>query len=903
MLHRPQTEAMRYSYTNKKILTVILSLWQTTFLIAQEGYINGRISDGTENLPSATVTIGNKSIQTNVNGVYSFSLKAGSYILAITHAGYKKVEQQITIEAGVKHIYNFNLIPSGLLDEITILGTRTKIQRSSLNTPVPVDAFSADFLQQTGQTSLMQMLNFTAPSINVSRELANETVTLYNLDPQHVLLTLNGTRYHNQALTNLGTPKGILGRSSPNNDLSSIPFAGIGMIEVLRHGATAQYGSDAIAAVINLRLKKSTGKTEIRLNHGQYYKGDGDKYSLDVYRGFSLEEKGFISIAASGLFREPSYRGGIFDGKVYSNDKTKDDSIITANNFDRRKVISNIGNIQQLNAGLLLNSEYKITNNTELFGTAAFNYKKVRRESEYRLPKDSNNVNHALYRDGFGPISTPNTRDISAIAGIRGKTKNKWQWEITSSFGRNQLISHISNTNNPSQSYLGKDAQTSFDLGKQIYNQLTNNINLSKKFTGLPNNINLLNIGCGIEWRWENFKTKAGEWASWSDPDFAFNPNTPAGSVGNVGIHPDDVINKDRNATGVYIDLETEIKNKLLLNLSGRYEMYSDFGNNIAGKLAIRYKLNDNFSFRGSLGNGFRAPSLQQRFLQSINNSFKPGTGGLPIVFMRGIFPFDHEISKAFDIPRLTAEKSLNLSGGFTGNVFENISFTVDAYWIQIKNRIVLTGTFDTSNYDVRTILNSFNGQNRYKIIAVQFFTNAINTRTKGIDIILNGKWKIHKSVLGFVFGANFNQTRLFGDIKTTDKLGADSVLFNIEEKARIQKGQPGSKIILSTDYRIGKFFFTFRNTFFGNTATTTLLSNDTLYESYSSKILTDFSISYSPKKWITITTGANNVFDVFPDPIKNYKNTLERRLIYSPDASPFGFNGGYYFVSMSFNF
>ena len=920
MLHQLQTEVMRHCLTAKKYLATVICLLQAAFLLSQEGQVKGRISNGTDNLSAATVTIGNKTMLTNINGEFAFSLKAGSYTLAITHAGYKKIEQKVKVDAGTIQTFDFIMTPADLLDEVVVLGSRSQIPRSSLNTAVPVDVFSSEFLRQTGQTSIMQMMNFTAPSLNASRELANEPVTFHGLDPQYVLFTLNGTRYHNQVLMNEGQPKGILGRGSVGNDLSSIPFAAIEKVEILREGASAQYGSDAIAAVMNFRLKQSTGKTEIHLNNGQYYKGDGEKYSLDIYHGFLLNKKslpagrqGFISIAGSIQFRKPTYRGGRYEGTVYKTIpenasiddsmriRKEDDSIIAARNFDFRKVIGNIGNIQQLNAGILLNGAYKIKSNAELFGTLTFNYKKVRRESEYRFPKDSDVINFSLYPDGFGPISTPNTRDVSAITGIRGETKNKWHWELTSSFGRNKLIRHISNTNNPSQSYLGKDAQTNFHPGKLIYNQLTNNINLTKSFTGLPDNINLFNIGCGAEWRWENFRTKAGDSASWSDPDFAFNPNTPAGSQGNVGIHPRDVVNKDRNAIGAYIDMETEIKNKLLLNVAGRYEFYSDFGDNLSGKLAVRYKLDDNFSLRGSVGNGFRAPSLQQRFLKSINNGLIPGPAGLQGISLRGIFPYDHEVAKAFHIPSLTAENSLNLSGGFTGKIFDHISFTIDAYWIQIKNRIVLTGTFDKNNPDVKIILDNFYNQTGIKVVAVQFFTNAINTRTKGIDIVMDGKWKISKSVLGFMLGANFTQTRLFGNIKTTDKLRGDSLLFNLEEKARIEKGQPESKIILSADYMTGKFLFTLRNTRFGNIATTTLLSTDTLYESYSPKLLTDFSISYSPKKWITMTAGANNIFDIYPDLIKNYGNTFEGRLIYSPEASPFGFNGGYYFMSMAF--
>jgi iron complex outermembrane receptor protein len=227
---------------------------------------------------------------------------------------------------------------------------------------------------------------------------------------------------------------------------------------------------------------------------------------------------------------------------------------------------------------------------------------------------------------------------------------------------------------------------------------------------------------------------------------------------------------------------------------------------------------------------------------------------------------------------------------------------TIDAYWIQIKNRIVLSGTFDTTNADVKKILSSFPG-----IDQVQFFTNAINTRTRGIDIVVNGNWNIHKTSFSFMLAANFTRTNVFGKIKTTDKLHADSLLFNTEEKTKLEKGQLDNKVILNMNYKKGKIGFNVCNTRFGKTATTTLVRNpvsvDTLYEFFSPKILTDISINYSPKTWLTVTAGINNIFDVYPSRLKNYGNTREGIFRYSNDASPFGYNGGYYYLNMMFNF
>ena len=882
-------------------------LLNACLVTAQEGRLRGKVSSEKEPLIAATVSLGEKTMVAGPDGKFSFSERPGSYALTITHAGYKTIERDLNIKADSTIEVEFLMEPAGILDGVVVISSRSSMQRSSINTPVPVDVFSSKVVRQTGQSSLVQMLNFVSPSINVSRELLNEPISFRNLDPQHVLITLNGMRYHNQALFYNGAPKGSVGKGSVGNDLNSIPFSGIEAVEILRDGASAQYGSDAIAGVVNLRLKQATGKTEMNLHTGQYYKGDGEKFSIDAYRGFSLLNKGFVSVAGSFQFRKPTYRGGVYDDRIYKNNKQEDDSLILVKKFDRKKVIGNIGNIQQWNAGILVNGAYKVRQGTELYATASFSIKKLRREAEYRFPKDTGQVNRFLFPHGLTPISTPITRDLTLTAGVKGKSKNQWQWDIATSFGNNTLVSQFAKSNNASQTYLGENAPTKFKTGSQVYNQFITDLNFSKKYKGLPGHISLFNLGWGMELRWENFKTGAGEEASYSDPDTSLNTNTQAGAQGNVGILPKDVVNEDRIVTGAYIDMETEVKNKFLLNLAGRYEYYDDFGSNLAGKLALRYKVLPGLSVRASLGNGFRAPSLQQRYSKSIQNAYILGAGGVWIPSIKGIFPYDTDVARAFNIPAPKAEKSVNISGGFTGSISSPIRFTVDAYWIQIRDRVVLTGVFDTTDAEVKTILENVSAQTGTKVEQVQFFANAISTHTKGIDVVLSGNWNYPKSALGIVLAANLSNTQLIGKIKTTDKLKNDSLLFNIEEKTRLEKGQPRSKIILNLDYKTSNFIFNIRNTQFGKTASTTLLKSrggaiDTLYESFSSKIITDISVSFN-RKCFSITTGVNNVFDVYPDRLKNYGNTQQSRLIYSPEASPFGFNGGYYYLSIGLNF
>ena len=902
---------------------IILTVSFTFFLcnvFAQFGSIKGTIKHGEDPLHAATVSLGNKTMFSNHNGEFSFSIGPGIYKLTITHSGYKAIVHEIKIEADNTQVADFSMTPIEQLNEVVMLGSRSSVHRSNLNTAVPVDVFSSASLLQTGQVSLTQMLNVVAPSFNASTEILNQTATLRGLDPHHVLILMNGTRYHNMVWLYGRGLKGQLGPGSVGNDLNSIPFSAIEKVEILRDGASAQYGSDAIAGVINIQLKKSTGKTFIQLHTGQFYEGDGEKFSFGINRGILLNKKslpagrqGFLNFSATYRYQAPTFRGGEYSGMVYKNYpanatsadsiiiKAQDDSTIKSRGFNRKSVLDNVGNSKLVSTGFLVNGSYPINNHIEAFWAAAVNSRKMELKNPYRFPKDSLLVNLLLYPNGLQPTGNPTTVDVSVITGLKGETKNSWHWDFSSSYGINAYSGRLINGNNASQSYLGANAPTSFYVGQDVYKLLTNSINFVRPYSSLPGKMKTLNLAWGAEWRFENYITKAGEEASWKNYD------TLKYATGGTGGGRDTAneINKNRNIWGTYIELEGEFSTKFLLNVATRYEYYSDFGGNIAAKLAARYKFSNKFSLRASVNNGFRAPTLQQRWVNSISQLFvNSGPGRISVV--RGIFPNSHDVIKALGIPLLTAEKSINVSGGITSAISKRFSLTIDAYWIQIKNRIVLSGVLDKSIPAVRNILNNYPG---LRVDQVQFFTNAINTRTKGIDIVFDGNWNIHKASLGISLAANFTSTHLFGDIKTSEKLPADPVtinkLFNIEDIERMEKGQPADKIILSIIYKTGKTKLIIRNTRFGKTSIAPIFTNPTriMYESFSPKILTDISLIYSLKTWVTTTVGANNVLNVYSDRLKYYENTVQGGRIYSPEASPFGFNGGYYFINMSFNF
>jgi iron complex outermembrane recepter protein len=897
------------------ILSSAAVLFANTISYTQNGIITGKVKYGIDALQSASVSLGNQTLFTDYKGEVSFSIKPGKYLITATHVGYKKIELAVIVEKGSTKNIDFNMIPDEQVGEIVVVGSRSLVQRSNLNTPVPVDVFSFLRLEQTGQTNLMQMLNFTAPSLNASMQIMTEPVTLRGLDPDHTLILLNGTRYHNIAYMNPGLPRGQLGRGSVGNDLNTIPFSAIENVEILRDGASAQYGSDAIAGVVNARLKESTG-TSVSLHLGQHYKGDGEKFRLGIFHGIDLNKKGFLSFSGDILHRNPTFRGGEYKGTVYyptippTYSSQQRDSIIALDNqriaesgFDRKKA-SNAGTTKSMSFGFLMNGAYLINTKIRLFWTGTLHYQTLTFPSQHILPRNTAAINTLIFPDGIKAITTPTTWNVSGIGGARGTIGKGIHWKYSTAYGINSIRYNAANTNNASQqNILGKNSPTTFYTGSVNYQQVTNSIHFTKTFNKPDDKPNVVNLGWGAELRLENFGMKAGEDASWKNYDTTLKKMGGVAGAAHI-VSGYDAVNKNRNVMCGYAELEADLNDRFLFNLATRYEHYSDFGGNLAGKLAIRYKLLNKLSLRGSVSNGFRAPSIQQRYYSAITNGIRVIPVQTPTT--RGIFNNEHQVTKVFGVPSLQAEKSLNLSGGLTSTISSHIYLTVDAYWIQIRNRIVLSGAFDrVTNPEVDSLLKSSSLDGYPDIQQVSFFSNAIHTRTKGIDIVIHGKWKIRKAQLSGSLAGNFTKTGLFGEIKTASNLSASienkNSLFNDEQKSDVERGQPRSKIILTLNYQREKTRFILRNTRFGENAYQ--FSYPRPLETFSPKILTDASICYTPISWLSITVGANNIFNVYPDRIKNHVNTGEGRFIYALDVWQFGVMGGYYYLSMALNF
>jgi iron complex outermembrane receptor protein len=881
--------------------------------MAQTGKLTGRIWSENEPISNVTITSENVSVLTDEEGQYSIELKAGMHIIRISHPDFTTLSDTVLIIPHREILKDHVLVPGKLLSEVAVLGSRSRIIHRY--NAVPVDEFRSNLLARTGQISLTQMLQFSAPSFNTSRELLYESSSLRGLDPQHTIILLNGIRYHTLARINGGNLRGQLGRGSVGNDLNSIPFPAINKVSVLRDGASAQYGSDGIAGVINIDLKRTNQKGSVNVHLGQYYPGDGEKVFLGFNKGAPISSKGFINFSGSMKFQAPTYRGGVYNGTVYSDYpstatkkdsmmiRSVDDSMVLARGFNRDKLADNAGNIKTFSAGLLVHSGYKFKSQTELFMIATSTTRQAERNALYRFPKDKRAVNTSLYPEGFQPITHQTSTDFTVISGLKSKQDKPIRWDISTSYGSNAISSRVTNSNNASQSRMGTEAPTAFLTGRDLYSLWVNSANFSRQFKGSKGLFRSLNLAGGIEWRIESLKSQAGEESSWKN----YEPSGPwlGGSQGSTGTSPENEIKRSRDVTGIYLDIEYEPAKKLLIDLAGRYEYYNDYKGNLAGKLALRYEFIPALAMRLSLGNGFRAPALQQKYLNNIQNS-AINTVSSPVFVVSGLFANDHQVVKAFGVPELEPERSTNISAGLMANISDKIRITVDAYGIGIKDRIILTGPLHRGIPGVRPILDSIPGLRAER---VQFFTNAIDTWTNGIDLIAEGNWNLGKDRLNITIAANFNSSEVVGPVRGTEKLPADNdltkaALFNNEEITKLEDGQPNNKIIVSASYWMKRIQFNLRITRFGNTVINPYYSslNGYVPQKFSARMITDLNFTYPICQWAVINIGANNIFNVYPDKLNDPRNNSQGMWIYSPEATPFSFNGGYYFLAMQFN-
>lgn len=744
------------------------------------------------------------------------------------------------------------------IEEVAITGSRNK-KRTVIDTPVPIDVIDIKQVSQsTGQVEVNQLLQFAAPSFNSNKQSGSDgadavdPATLRGLGPDQTLLLLNGKRYHQSSLINLF---GTKGRGNTGYDMNTIPIGAIKRIEVLRDGASAQYGSDAIAGVINvilndrnkgfegnafygMNLFKSPGNNDVVSDH----KIDGLTFDFSGNYGTKIGEKGgFGNFTAEFINKEYAIRNA--NPAIYEAPRQR------------------FGDAKSQNVYFFGNVQLPLSDNLTFYSRQGFSNRNTHAYAWTRTANDDKNIPE-IYPNGFNPIENTKIADFTFDNGLKFKVLD-WDVDFYNAFGSNRFTYEIDNTLNAT---LGIKSPTSFNAGGHSLLQNTTGFNATKQFGVLEG----LNIAFGSEFRYEQFQIIKGEEASYAAYDINGNIVTnntpksllvtvpgsdpvryrPGGSQGFPGYAID--LNKNRNNFAAYIDTELDITKKWMISVAGRFENYSDFGSTINGKFATRYAITPQFAFRGSVSTGFRAPSLAQKYYDLQFTNFQ----GNKLVTIQ-LAPNDSDIATLTGIPPLKQETSLNGSVGFTFNTGK-FTATVDGYYINVKNRIVLTGNF--SRDDLPQVV-----QDRYPFIdQVQFFSNAIDTKTRGVDVILSYNETIGRGKLTATLAGNYNDMEITS-VNVSDRLkGKEDTYLSPRERAFILASAPKTKINLSLNYKIDKFNANLQLVRFDKVSLIGYNGPDD-YQIYNPRVTTDLSFGYDFSKSITLTIGSKNLFNRYP--------------------------------------
>ncbi|MEP6947798.1 MAG: TonB-dependent receptor [Ginsengibacter sp.] len=911
--------------------------------------ITGKVFDASNNRPLTRASIVMKNANTGTtsgnDGKFTLRIPDNAKAITATYVGYES--RTINIE-GTETNYSIGLQPVENQQEIVVIGSRN-LSRTKVQTPVPVDIIPvATIANEVGQVDLNQLLTYTAPSFQSSRQTVSDgtdhidPAQLRGLGSDQVLVLVNGKRRHQSALVNVN---GTVNRGQVGTDLNSIPLSSIERVEVLRDGAAAQYGSDAIAGVINLVLKKSTNALSGNVSYGEnitsYQKNyafgklniaapedvsvhDGGTFMAGLNYGIDLNKKGFINLTGEYSLRNQSNRTGTYTGPVYANVNgvNRDDSILNAKGLTRNTFDMRVGNSRISSGGFMLNAGYNLSDRWKLKLFGGYSQKNGEAAGVYRYPSAistaATTYAHqvlALYPNGFLPLIQTDIKDYSFSLGVDGKL-GKWNASLSNTLGINNFDFTVDNSVNYTQFAVTATPQTKFNAGGLQFLQNTVNADLTRNFNVLAG----LNVAYGAEFRIDQYAQHAGEESSYK------NYNTTSGAVAGAqvfaGFIPSYAKTHSRNNVGIYADLEQDFSKKWLVEGALRFENYSDFGSTLNYKIATRYNVSDNFTIRGASSSGFRAPSMQQKFYAKTNTIFVSTTSGL-VPTESGTFTNDSKPAEILGIPKLKEETSQNYSIGFTTTPVRGLEITVDGYLINIKNRIVLTNNFTGGTDTTLTRLLKDNGAT-----TANFFTNAIDTRAKGLEAVASYHTSSNKvNRFRFTLAGTFikNEVKKGANgkpiIKASEILinsGQISNYFNREDQSRFEVTNPNSKVDFTINYNHKKLGAMLRFAHFGKV---TYLDpsidpakpdafplnaftgqKETLDQVFTPKTVTDLSLSYDLAKYFTLTVGSNNIFDVYQDKQKHSSNVSLGRFIYSRRVEQMGSNGRFVFARVSFN-
>ena len=903
---------------------------------------------------------------TDENGEFSLNVEKMPTTISVSSLGFKTVEKSIVDASYVTIILEDNNLA---LDEVVLVGSRNK-NRTVANTPVPVDVIDvAELLSAGPQVSVNDILNYVAPSFTSTSQTVSDgtdhidPAALRGLGPDQVLVLVNGKRRHTTSLVNVNS---TVGRGSVGTDMNTIPAFSIKRIEILKDGAAAQYGSDAIAGVINIVLKNSEG-LEFQVNQGSNWGDqtnnqsggmDGESFQFDVNYGIPLDDNGgFINFTGSLSTRAPSYRAGAegFSGQIFDasnsvewiglnsgagsditqyslsqiqtfaqgvtyfpfslknqingansidelrgllNFNTSEDELATRG-LTRQDFSMRVGQSRLRNGKFMANMEFQINDDFSFYAFGGISHRKGNAAGFYRRPAQSRAFT-GLYPAGMLPEINSIVNDESIAVGIKGK-QGDWDIDFSNTYGKNSFDFNIGNSSNAS---LQQASPLEVYAGGFSFTQNTTNLDLTKFYDDVMSG---LNVAVGSEYRMEAYDITAGQEESWATYDVNgeiwngdaatqvtdfFGRSRPGGIQVFPGFRPANERNATRNSYAFYGDLELDVNKNLFLSGAVRYENYSDFGSTFNWKLAGIVKVSDNVNIRAAASTGFRAPSLAQLNFNTISTNFISG-----VPYEVGTFSNDSQIAGALGIPQLKQEESFSASFGFTAKIPDaNLSLTVDGFFTGIDDRVVLTGNFNIPDGIVTGAESA------------RFFANAIDTETKGFDIVVSHKGAISDLSFSSDLAVTFAYTQRVDDINSSSVLASQAgTYFGERESYFLETATPRFKANLGHMLQGDKWRLFVRNSFFGAVTNPDVTQEPSLngtganyHPIFGDKVLTDMSFGYDVSENMTLTIGSSNIFNVFPDASPS-NLTSGNNFIYPRVTSQFGINGRTVFARLKF--
>lgn len=791
----------------------------------------------------------------------------------------------ITAISGVAQAQTAPAADNAIVEEVVVTGTRAA-GRSRLDTVSPVDVVDNKALARQGTTELAQALSNLAPSINFPRPSAVDgtdsvrPATLRGLAPDQTLVLINGKRGHAAALVNIN---GAVGRGSAAFDLNTIPTAALERVEILREGAAAQYGSDAIAGVVNLRLREARSGGGATASYGLYNSEvktsreldgrkahDGVTYTASVWQGFSLPNDGFLTLTGDISHRNPTNRSDV--SSAFSP------GIVTGRYGDAQVESKAI----YANAGLALNETWSA------YGWAGYQNRKTQSAAFPRLANASTNV-VAIYPNGFLPKITTDIDDYNLALGTKGQLGD-FTVDASVTYGANKIHYGVRDSLNTSY---GAASPTRFDAGIMEYGQFVGSLDFTRPLT-LFNFAKPSTLAFGVEYRDETYKITAGDLYSYSNGGLSSN----VGSQGFPGFRPSNEVDNSRHNYSLYVDLDNQVTEKLDVSVAARFEDYSDFGSTTTGKIAARYDFIDSFALRGAVSTGFRAPALQQQYFTATSTNI---IGSTPTEV--GTFPATSAVAAVLGAKPLEPEESTNYSLGL---VYHKGPFelTIDAYQIDIENRIVLSENIQgsaTGTATQRAIYNLLFPS--FGVTTARFFINGVDTTTKGVDVV--GRYRLNAETAGrfdFTLAANFNDTEItrLPTTNTLSSLPVPPTLFGRVNVLTFEEGTPSHKYVAAADWSKGPWAATLRVTAYGSV----LQPNATASLDYETgeKAVVDLEArrAFLDDK-LTWAVGANNLLDEYPNRTPAANNSTSG-VVGFPNYSPFGFNGRFIYTRVSYN-